>query len=65
MPFRHGIHISNEQSSKIIEYKKYIKKILYALAIGSLMYVMLYTRSNIYHTIGVISHYQSNLREEH
>ena len=37
----------------------------YASAVGSLMYVMLCTRPNIYFAIGVVSRYQSNPSLEH
>ena len=37
----------------------------YASTMGSLMYVMLYTRLDIYFTISMVSRYQSNPSPEH
>ena len=45
--------------------KKDIKKILYASTVGSLMYVIVCTRPDITHTIGVVSRYLSNPGKEH
>ena len=42
-----------------------MSKILYALAIGSLMYIMLCTQLDIAHAMSVTSKYQSNPGEEH
>jgi hypothetical protein len=42
-----------------------MSRIPYASAIGSLMYVMLCTRPDIYFAMGRVSKYQSNPREEH
>ena len=42
-----------------------MSKILYASAIGSLMYAILYTRPNITLAVSVISKYQLNSDEEH
>jgi hypothetical protein len=37
----------------------------YAIAVGSLMYEMVYTRPNISHAMGVLSWYMSKLGKEH
>ena len=37
----------------------------YVLAVGSLMYVMVCTRPNIAHAVGVVSKFLSNLGKEH
>ena len=42
-----------------------MKAVPYASIVGSLMYVMLCTRPDIYYSIGIVSRYQSNLRREH
>ena len=39
--------------------------ILYSLAVGSLMYVMVCTRPNIYHTVGVVSRFLANPGKAH
>ena len=42
-----------------------MSRISFAYAAGSLMYAMLCTRLDICYTVGVVSQYQSDLREEH
>ena len=41
-----------------------MRKISYASAIGSLMYAMICTRSNIAHAVGVVNRYPSNPGKE-
>ena len=55
--FRHGIHLSKIMCLNTREEIECISKIFYALVIGSLMYAMLCTRSNIVHTVSVTSRY--------
>ena len=57
LPFRHGIHLSKEQSPKTPEGKERMSRIPYALAVGSLMYAMLCTRPDICYAMGVVSQY--------
>ena len=45
--------------------KEYISHVPYASVVGSLMYVMVCTRSNLAQTISVMSRYMSNLGKEH
>ncbi|KAL6342211.1 hypothetical protein AAG906_006827 [Vitis piasezkii] len=42
-----------------------MRKVPYALAVGSLMYAMVYTRLDIAHVVGVVSKFLSNLGKEH
>ena len=42
-----------------------MRKVPYASAVGSLMYVMVCTRPNIFHTVGVVNKFLSNLGKEH
>ena len=65
LPFRHGIHLSKEQSPKTPEQKERMSRIPYASAVGSLMYAMLCTRPDICYAVGVVSRYQSDPGEEH
>ena len=65
LPFRHGIHLSKEQSPKTPEEKELMSKKPYASAVGSLMYAMLCTRPDICYAVGVVSRYQSDLGVEH
>jgi hypothetical protein len=39
--------------------------VMYASAVGSFMYAMVYTRLDIAHAIGVLSRYMSKLGKEH
>jgi hypothetical protein len=39
--------------------------VLYASAVGSLMYAMVYTRPDIAHAVGVLSSYMSKPGKEH
>ena len=39
--------------------------VLYASAVGSLMYAMVCTRPNIAHAVGVVSRYMANPGKEH
>ena len=65
LPFRHGVHLSKEQSPKTLEQKERMSRIPFASAIGSLMYAMLCTRPNICYAVVIVSRYQSDLGEEH
>ena len=53
LPFRHGVHLSKEQSPKTLEQKERMSKIPFASAVGSLMYAMFCTRPNIFYVVGV------------
>ena len=48
LPILQGVKLSKTQSPTTTEDRKRMKVILYALAIGSIKYVMLYTRSIVY-----------------
>ena len=65
LPFKHGIHLSKEQSPKTPEEKELMSKKPYASAVGSLIYVMLCTRPDICYAVGVVSRYQSDPEVEH
>lgn len=57
-PIKKGYTLSLEHRPKNDKEKKEVTKISYASAIGSLMYTMLCTRSNICFAVGLLSHYQ-------
>ena len=65
LPFKHGIHLSKEQSPKNSRQKEHMSRIPFASAVGSLMYAMLCTRPDICYVMGVVSRYQSDPRKEH
>ena len=57
IPFRHDIHLSKKMCPSTPEEIDRMSKIPYAYAIGSLMYAMLCTRSDIAHAESVTSRY--------
>ena len=57
--------LSKDRSSSIEQEWVYMAKVPYAFAIGSLMYVMICTRPDITHAVGVVSRYMSNPRKQH
>ena len=63
--FGYGIPLSKEWCPKIFEEKQCMKAVLYTLALGSLMYVMLCTKPDIYYAVGMVSKYQSNPKLAH
>ena len=65
LPLKHGIRLSKMMCLTTSEEVQCMSRIPYASAIGSLMYVMLYTRPDIALTVSVTSRYQSNLGEKH
>ncbi|KAH9699146.1 hypothetical protein KPL71_024234 [Citrus sinensis] len=65
LPFRHGITFSKDQSPKTSEEIDRMRRVPCAEAVGSLMYVMLYTRPDICFAVGMVSRYQSNPGPEH
>ena len=65
LPFKHGVHLSKEQSPKTLEQKERMSRIPFASAVGSLMYVMLCTRPDICYAVGIVGRYQSDPGEEH
>ena len=65
LPLRHGVYLFKKMYPNTPKEIQCISKIPYVSTIGSLMYVMLCTQSDIVLTISVTSRYQSNLDEEH
>lgn len=57
--------LSKEQSPKTKQEQDDMKRVPYASAISSLMYVMVCTRPNIAHAVGVVSRYMSNPGRQH
>ena len=65
VPFRLGKPLLGNQCPKTHTEIERMRGIPYASVVGSLMYVMLCTRSNICFVVGMVSRYQSDPREEH
>ena len=62
---RHGISLSRSMSPKTSKERANIDMIPYTLAIESIMYTMLYIRSDIAHALSVTSRYQADPSLEH
>ncbi|KAE8661680.1 hypothetical protein F3Y22_tig00113725pilonHSYRG01810 [Hibiscus syriacus] len=62
-----GVHfkLSKEQSLKTEEERAHMVKVSYASLIGSLMYVIVCTRPDISHAVGVVSRYMNNPGKVH
>ena len=64
-PLGSHFKLSEEQSSKTEEERDHINKVLYASAIGSLIYAMMYTRLDIAHIVGVMCRFMSRPGKQH
>ncbi|GKE93472.1 retrovirus-related pol polyprotein from transposon TNT 1-94, partial [Tanacetum coccineum] len=64
-PLGDQFKLSKKQAPKMDASKRRMAKVLYALAVGSVMYTMVYTRPDIAHAVGLISRFMSNPRMEH
>ena len=62
---RHGVFLSKEQCPKTPQEEEDMRCVPYALAIGSLMYAMLFTRPDICYVVGIVSKYESNPSKEY
>ncbi|TYK23897.1 gag/pol protein [Cucumis melo var. makuwa] len=60
LPFRHGVTWSKEQCRKTPQVVEEMRHILYASAVGNLMYAMLCTRPDICYVVGIVNRYQFN-----
>ena len=65
LPVLQGVKLSKTQSPTTAEDRKRMKVIPYALAIGSIKYAMLYTRSIVCPTTDLAREYNSDLGVDH
>ena len=65
LPVLHGVKLSKTQNTTTSENRKRMKVILYASAIGSIMYAMLCTRPDVCLSISLAGRYQSNPGVDH
>src|SRR3954471_23377906 len=65
LPMLQGMKLSKTQSRTTAEDRKRMKVIPYALAIGSIKYAMLSTRSIVYPTLILAREYNSDLIVDH
>ena len=64
-PFARHFKLSSMQCPSSDEETNEMKKVPYASVVGYLMYVMVCTRPDIAHTVGVVSQFLSNPSKEH
>ena len=64
-PVLQGVKLSKTQSPTTAEIRMRMKVIPYALAIGSIKYAMLCTRSIVYPTLSLAREYNSDLGVDH
>ncbi|RVW28295.1 Retrovirus-related Pol polyprotein from transposon TNT 1-94 [Vitis vinifera] len=64
-PLGSHFKLSKEQSPKTEEEMDHMSKVPYASAISSLMYVMVCTRSDIAHAVGVVSKFMNRPGKQH
>jgi hypothetical protein len=60
-----GVKLSLDQCPKTHEEEEDMSHVLYASAIGSLMYAMVCTKPDITHAVGFLSRYMSKPGKEH
>jgi hypothetical protein len=65
IPFASHFKLSSGLCPSSEEEKDYMSRVPYANAVGSLMYVMVCTRPDISHAVGVVSRYMENPGREH
>ena len=65
VPLASHFKLSSSLYPNTNEENEYMSRIPYANPVGTLMYAMVYTRSDISHVVGVVSRYMANLGKEH
>ncbi|KAL4313516.1 hypothetical protein GQ457_01G017500 [Hibiscus cannabinus] len=65
LPMRHGISLSNEMFPSMPQERERMSQISYASAIGSIMYAMICSRSDMSYALRMTSRYQTNHGEGH
>jgi hypothetical protein len=64
-PLANHFNLTKEMCPKKHEEIEYMSRVPYSSTIGSLMYVMVCTRSYIAHVVGVVRRYMNNPSKEH
>ena len=64
-PLARHFKLSKKKCAVTNEEQNYMAKVLYASAVGSLMYAMVNTRPNIAQAVGVVSRFMVNPGKEH
>ena len=61
----HKIFLSKRNCLTTPQERERMSRIPYASTVGSIMYAMTCTRSDVAYSLGVVSRYQSDLEENH
>ena len=64
-PLESHFKLTKEMCPKTQDEIEYMSRVHYSSEVGILMYVMVCTRPNIAHAMGVVSRYMNNLGKEH
>jgi hypothetical protein len=64
-PLENHFKLTKKMCPKTQEEIEYVSRVPYSSTIDSLMYVMVCTRLDIAHAVGVVSRYMSNPGKEH
>ena len=65
VPILVGVKLLADQCPKTQEEEKDMSHVPYAIAVGSLMYAMVCTRTDIAHAVGVLSRYMPKPQKQH
>ncbi|GJZ32035.1 hypothetical protein Tco_0577471 [Tanacetum coccineum] len=65
LPLHHGINTSKDLCPKTDEELDKMSRVTYASAIRSIMYAMMYTRTDVSFALSMVSRHQQNLGEGH
>ena len=65
LPMSHGIKLNKSQCPTTKDERENMDKIPYSLAVGSIMYAMLYTRPDVFYALSMTSRFQSDPGECH
>ncbi|KAK8600887.1 hypothetical protein V6N12_050732 [Hibiscus sabdariffa] len=65
LPMSHGVSLSKEKCPSTLQERERMSRVPYASAIGSIMYAMICTRSDVSYALSMTNRYQSNPGESH
>jgi len=65
LPMSHGMRFSQKQSPQTADERKRMSVVLYASAVGSIMYAVMCTRPDVSYALSVASRYQADPGESH
>lgn len=65
LPMSHGIKLSKTQCPSTTDEQSRMSAIMYASAVGSIMYAMICTRPDVSYALSVVSRYQADPGEIH